>query len=97
MTTKKTELSDFVTTEAAACPLEVPRPGRKGCRSWLASLLVGACLTQIVVTTGLWVRPYEWWLTASLGAKYPYPDHIEIKIKWCEIGSLYYDTDSCSS
>ena len=41
-------------------------PLRTCCRGWLATALAGMCMVQVVLSTGLWMKPYSWWLFSDV-------------------------------
>ncbi len=40
-------------------------PQRTCCRGWLATVLASMCMAQIVLATGVWIKPYAWWQFSS--------------------------------
>lgn len=64
-------------TETPPMAKDAGPPRRSGCCSALALTLAGMCLAQVVLATGLWIRPYMWWELRG----YPSPGtdvHIEL-------------------
>ena len=61
-------MTDNVTVAAdatASASLNIkPRCGplRTCCRGWLATALASMCMIQVVLSTGVWMKPYSWWL-----------------------------------